>query len=141
VPANNDCSTATGVESFPFNEKGETIGATEEADETIGEDCGLIIPSSQIIWYEWVGDGSCSIVSTEGSDFDTVLGVYTGDACSNLTCVAENDDIGLVRSSEVAWQTEPGVRYKLALGAAFGFGAGFYNLSITVSSSWEFGRW
>ena len=122
------------MESLPFNEVGETIGATQEADKTIGEDCEVIIPSSQVIWYEWVGDGSCSIVSTEGSDFDTVLGVYTGDACSDLTCEVQSDDIGPTTTSEVVWQTEPGVQYKLALGGAYGFWGGAYNLSITVSS-------
>ena len=45
------------------------------------------------IWYHFRAptDGVLSL-TTSNSDFDTLLGVYTGDGVSNLTEVASNDD-------------------------------------------------
>ena len=46
------------------------------------------------IWWRWVapGDGVVQI-TTEGSDFDTVLAVYKGDDLANLVLVESNDDV------------------------------------------------
>jgi Ca2+-binding RTX toxin-like protein len=45
------------------------------------------------VWYSWTAPFSGPIISkTLGSDFDTLLGIYTGGTLSGLTEVAFNDD-------------------------------------------------
>ena len=45
------------------------------------------------VWYSWTAplEGEVEI-DTVGSDFDTLIGVYTGNAVGSLTEVASNDD-------------------------------------------------
>ena len=53
-------------------------------------------------------------IDTQGSDFDTLLAVYTGSSVDALTVVASNDDaIGL--QSEVSFTAQQGVVYHIAV--------------------------
>jgi hypothetical protein len=46
------------------------------------------------VWFTWTAPTEGSVrISTEGSSFDTLLGIYSGTAVSNLTEVASDDDI------------------------------------------------
>ena len=134
-PANNACSNATFVPSLPFLETGETSGAARDdnaADEE-SDACSAVERRSKIVWYEFEGDGSCFSVSLSGSGFDTALALYAGD-CGSLECMKGNDDFGPEDlSSRLSWETDLGVRYKLAVGGADIFDAGFYQLNVTVS--------
>ena len=63
--------------------------ATVQADEPFhaGNEGG------HSIWYGFRAPANGTLVlSTEGSDFDTLLALYTGDALTNLVEVASNDD-------------------------------------------------
>ena len=43
---------------------------------------------SGAIWWQWTAPASGTVeVNTFGSDFDTVLGVYTGSSLADLTAV------------------------------------------------------
>jgi hypothetical protein len=55
-------------------------------------------------------------VSTEGSDFDTLLAVYTGTAVGSLTTVGSNDDAdaGIV-TSRLAFSAVSGTVYRIAV--------------------------
>jgi hypothetical protein len=47
------------------------------------------------VWWTWTAPGSGpATLSTEGSDFDTLLAVYTGSSLTGLSLVASNDDSG-----------------------------------------------
>jgi len=77
----------TGTQIF------STVGSTSEAGEP--NHCGVAGGASQWFVYQAEVDGRLS-VSTEGSDFDTVLAVYTGPGDSFLTLreVACDNDSG-----------------------------------------------
>jgi hypothetical protein len=53
-------------------------------------------------------------LTTKGSDFDTVLGVYTGDSLAGLTAVASNDD-DHGRQSLVRFVAVAGTSYAIAV--------------------------
>jgi hypothetical protein len=51
------------------------------------------VEGGQSVWWQWRAPKTETVtVHTFGSDFDTLLGVYTGAAVNALTLVAENDD-------------------------------------------------
>ena len=59
-------------------------------------------------------NGSLSI-DTAGSDFDTVLGVYTGNVLNILTEVASDDDAGPGTTSAVTFDVTVGTAYRIAV--------------------------
>ena len=70
---------------------GSNVGASLEAGET------LILPGFSVgetVWYSWTApaDGAYTF-STTGSDFDSLLGVYTGNSVNALTFVGAGYDI------------------------------------------------
>ena len=80
-PNDNFCQSpcpdrAAGLKTTGFN-----VLATKEAGEP--EHAGKAGGSS--VWWSWTAPNSGSVtVSTMGSDFDTLLAVYTGTVVSNL---------------------------------------------------------
>ena len=81
------------------------------------------------VWWDWKSPGSSMfsmksktsggdvlLVDTHGSDFDTVLAVYTGSVISNLTEIAANDDAGPgTNTSEVIFAFLPDETYHIAV--------------------------
>jgi len=76
-------------------------------------------------------------IDTFGSDFDTVLVVWTGDELSNLTSIAENDQFNGDQSA-VYFHAMAGVTYRIAI---YGWGndgdydQGNISLNIAIDSS------
>ncbi len=78
------------------------------------------------VWWDWseatsalaseAAVGDILLVDTHGSDFDTVLAVYTGPTVSNLTIIATNDNSGTgIETSEVYFQFNPGETYHITV--------------------------
>ena len=71
------------------------------------------------IWYRWSPTTTGRVtISTVGSNFDTVLGVYGGGSVSSLTRVASNDDINVnanVLTSRVVFTARAGATYRIAI--------------------------
>ncbi|HKX82763.1 MAG TPA: VCBS repeat-containing protein [Pyrinomonadaceae bacterium] len=91
-----------------------TVGATAEAGEPTHNGNG----GAASVWYRFTTSVPRSItVSTVGSNFDTVLAVYTGTSVGALTEVVSNDDFGPsgTRSSRVTFMASAGVVYRVAL--------------------------
>lgn len=97
--------------------------ATTEPDEPAHADNGGPYHS---VWWDWSESTDNLLfeksvlsflrVDTHGSDFDTVLAVYTGPTVSNLTVVATNDNAGAgVETSEVSFQFNSGITYHIAV--------------------------
>jgi hypothetical protein len=96
--------------------------------------CSLVDRGTRGVWYavQAAVATSCIAVSTAGSDFDTIVAVYNG-TCSNLTCVAENDDTSLlVRASQVSFTAERGVLYHVFVGGADDDDEGDFIISLAV---------
>lgn len=91
------------------------------------------------MWYTFTSSshGHCTTASTERSDFDfdTVLAVYEGSDCDNLTCVAENDDrISCEESckgSGITWVPSAETTYKVLV-AGKSEETGRFGLDISV---------
>jgi len=78
---NNNTVTLTGTSVGASKETGEPNHASGEA-------------GGASVWWKWTANTNGTlIVSTNGSNFDTLLGAYTGSAVATLTQVASNDDI------------------------------------------------
>jgi hypothetical protein len=101
--------------SFP-GEGGRLNNTNVGASKEVGEPNHARNRGGRSIWYMWIpsksGTGS---VSTLGSDFDTVLAVYTGESVSSLVLVAENDDAPGVRTSLVTFPIVAGSPYYIAV--------------------------
>jgi len=102
---------------------GSNIDATIESGEPAHAGNGGPYHS---VWWDWSEptaaseaefvDGDTLLVDTHGSDFDTVLAIYTGSAVNNLTQIAANDNAGTgIETSEVTFQFNPGVTYHIAV--------------------------
>jgi len=68
------------------------------------------------VWFSWRAPAS-GIVSftTAGSDFDTLLAVYTGLDFNNLAPVASDDDSGGFLTSKVVFNTVVGTEYEITV--------------------------
>ena len=92
VPDNDSFAQRTKISGqLPLILDGTNIGATREADEQgfsqIGE------PSLNSVWWSWTSTVNGVVaVSTSGSDFDTMIGVYRGNSIDALIPMVENDD-------------------------------------------------
>ncbi|MFM7819584.1 MAG: fibronectin type III domain-containing protein, partial [Actinomycetota bacterium] len=87
--ANDPFSGATTISSST----GYLTSSTQTATREIGEpNHGGYRPSASL-WYKWVAtEAGTLVLTTYGSDFDTILGVYTGASVNALTALAVNDD-------------------------------------------------
>ncbi len=87
------------------------------------------------IWWSWQApaDGTATI-STAGSTFDTLLGVYTGSSVSELTTIASDDDdpdTGAL-TSKVTFTAAAGQIYQIAVDG-FDGDYGFVMLSVVLA--------
>src|SRR4030095_9181444 len=68
------------------------------------------------IWFSWQAPTHGTMTfSTLDSDFDTLLGVYTGNSVSALSFVAGNDDALGTFQSSVRFAAAAGTTYKIAV--------------------------
>ena len=70
------------------------------------------------VWWSWTAPASETVeISTIGSDIDTVLAIYTGDAVDDLTLIAVNHDIAYPDwlASRIAFNAVAGTTYRIAV--------------------------
>lgn len=114
-PANDGFSAA---QLLPGN-TGSTNGTTLRATKQPGEPDHAGTAGGRSIWYRWVAsaDGLVSF-DTKGSDYDSVLAVYTGATVSSLALLGDNDDVDRsTRQSRVTVRTTAGTEYRAAVEA------------------------
>ncbi|MDJ0662712.1 MAG: Calx-beta domain-containing protein, partial [Crocosphaera sp.] len=114
-PINDNFANRSQLTGDNVTVTGTNIGATGETGEPNHADVSTPINS---VWWRWTAtaDGDVTL-STDGSDFDTTLGVYTGNSVSNLTTIVSNDDVkpGEIRSSIVTFSVVSGTTYQIAV--------------------------
>jgi hypothetical protein len=127
TPSNDLIETPYEIRSLPYTSTQDTRGATRSSTDP---DCNgtAIAIDGRSVWYEFhPTDTSDVAISTEGSNYDTVLSVYhvdgDGRTGMSLTQVACDDDSGIGLSSYLVYGVTGGETY-LILVAAFGSGAG-----------------
>jgi hypothetical protein len=112
-PPTNDafasCRVLSGISgSVP----GYNIGATKQTGEP--DHNGSY--SWRSVWYCWTAPTNWPVVfDTVGSDFDTLLGIYTGTAVGSLTRIASDNDSGGNRTSRAAFDAVKGTTYRVAV--------------------------
>lgn len=90
---------------------------TTEAGKETGEPDHAHLPGGASVWWTWTAPANGKVViSTKGSTFDTLLGVYTGLDLSSLSPVAGNDDDPHGdHTSRVQFQATKGTTYQIAV--------------------------
>lgn len=88
-PANDDFGDASVLSGTDGTAAGDNGLATKQQ----GEPQHAGNAGGHSLWWAWraPADGAL-LLSTEGSTFDTLLGLYTGDLVGSLTTVTSNDD-------------------------------------------------
>jgi len=108
-PANDNCASPTAIGAVPFAEELDTLGATTEVSDPVNSCSGST--GNRSVWYSVTPTFSGKLgVSTQGSDYDTVVSVYTG-TCGALTEVACDNDSGYQNTSIVNFDVTSGTTY------------------------------
>jgi len=97
-------ATVTGSNPLATMEWGEPLHAGQSGGKSV--------------WWSWTSFVSGpATFTTAGSDFNTLLAVYTGTDLSNLTAVASNDDApgGGTTTSQVDFLATAGTTYQIAV--------------------------
>jgi CSLREA domain-containing protein len=133
-PPNDNFANAQTITGCSGSVSGSTFGATAEAGEPSHDppDSTSLSPS-HTIWYQWQAPSTGSTtITTSGSDFDTILAVYTGNSVPSLTQVVFNDDVqdGVIRTSSVTFPATIGTTYSIAVDG-WGGDAGTVKLNWT----------
>jgi hypothetical protein len=135
-PPNDKFAGAQVISGCTGVTTGTNVGATRETSEpNHSPDAG---GGSRSVWYIWQAPGSGSVtVTTIGSGFDTVLGVYTGTSVGSLTLLGNSDDFNDQRSSSVTFNATAGNIYRFAVDGYNNGGAGgdFGSLKLNWSST------
>jgi len=116
-PLNNAFNSCTSISGMAGTITGYNIGATKELNEP--DHNGNY--GGHSVWYCWSPTNSGPyIFDTIGSDFDTTLGVYTGNAVDALTVIASDNDSGSNFTSRVLFDAVAGTTYHIAVDGVSG---------------------
>ena len=126
-PGNDNFTNRIQIVGLNNMTSGSNEGATIEAEEPFISRRHWL----RSIWWTWAApaDGLVT-VSTAGSSFDTVLGVYTGDSLTSLTTVATDDESGGGSASLVTFAAVSRQTYQIAVG---GYDGDSGNIALNVS--------
>jgi hypothetical protein len=113
APANDNFSSRIAIVGATRTVTGSNVGATKEA----GEPNHAGNAGGASVWWTWTAPSSGTYtVSTRGSSFDTLLGVYTGSSVGSLVIVASNDDgPNMGTASLVSFFATGGTAYQIAV--------------------------
>jgi hypothetical protein len=128
-PANDRFVNRMTLTGTTASTTGSNVGASKESAEPAhaGNSGG------KSVWWTWTAPVSGAVtISTMGSAFDTLLGVYTGTTVSTLGVVAANDNQGFFLFSTVSFTATAGTAYQIAVDG-FGSASGAIQLSIKRS--------
>ena len=111
-PANDAFADATPITSSAGQVNGSNVDATKQSGEPnhAGDTGGTSV------WWKWVATSTGVItVDTIGSNFDTLLAVYTGGSVGTLTAVAADDESGGDNTSALSFAAVSGTTYWIAV--------------------------
>ncbi len=126
-PSNDNFSNASTLSGGSGARTGITTTATAETGEPYHH--GSL---GRSVWWKYTAPTSGLLyLNTVGSNFDTVLAVYTGASVGSLVGVASNDDYGGARTSRVSVSVRAGQTYRIAVD-------GYGGQSGSVGLAWQF---
>ena len=105
----------------------KTTFATAES----GEPFHAGFAPSHSVWFNYTAPASGQIdFNTAGSNFDTLLAVYSGSSLNALTAVASNDDTKTSQTSAVSFAAVAGQTYRIAVD-------GYSNAVGNLTLNWD----
>ena len=119
-----ECPVDDGSEDEEEDNGPREPGEGEEPEEEEPEvDCRRVEPlhhglplSDHSLWWTWTApEDSKVLLSTIGSDYDTVLAVYTGNELTELERVASIDDVDAEPQAYLFFEAVRGVTYRIAV--------------------------
>lgn len=130
TPVNDNFAAARALGSNSGQLTADNANATKEQ----GEPNHAGNPGGKSVWWSWTPSASgLASFDTHGSDFDTLLAVYTGTAVSALTQVTANDNDGPTgNTSGLTFMAQTGTTYMIAVDGSNGtFGSINLDWSLT----------
>jgi len=127
-PSNDNFTSASVVSGTTWKASGSNFNATRETDEpNHGGTSGYAS-----VWFQWTPTTSGSYtLTTSGSGFDTLLGVYTGTEINALTLVGTNNNSAAgVTWSKIRFAATAGTAYSIAVDGA-NRSSGRYSLTLS----------
>jgi hypothetical protein len=126
-PSNDKCSSSERLASSDMSVSGNTESALPFDSSLELTQCRLPgFTGMRVLWYEYIGDGSCVTVSLSGSGYP-ILDLYetNNGNCNDMQC------IGRTRAyRSLTWQASNQTVYKIVVGAD---PSGNVDLAITSS--------
>jgi hypothetical protein len=111
-PVNDNFSDVLVLSGTSGNVSGKNLNATKES----GEPRHANNDGGASVWYRWQATtNGTAIFNTVGSDFDTLLAVYTGESVGSLTTIARNNDFNGQPQSRVSFAATQGTTYYIAV--------------------------
>jgi hypothetical protein len=128
-PSNDNFTSASAVSGTTWKVSGSNFNATRETDEP---NHGGTTSGYASVWFQWTPTTSGSYtLTTSGSGFDTLLGVYTGTEINALTLVgANNNSAAGVTWSKIRFSATAGTAYSIAVDGA-NRSSGRYSLTLS----------
>ena len=128
APSNDRFSNRTVIQATPFDDSASTLEATIEQGEPTPSCAG---ERTNSVWYEYTPTAAGSLqADTLGSDYDTVVAIWTGPSLGSLNEVTCQDDVASSFQSVAVFDAIPGTTYFIQVS---GFAAGG-NLSFRLGT-------
>ncbi|MBI3160497.1 MAG: peptidoglycan DD-metalloendopeptidase family protein, partial [Chloroflexi bacterium] len=120
VPSNDDIGGAKLISTTPYSDQLDVSLATVAGDDPDLPGC-YRTKGYHSVWYKFTPPGSGTVnINTLGSDYDTVLSIWTG-ARGGLSMVACNDDSAGTFQSQLTAGLTGGVQYYILVGEYSGY--------------------
>lgn len=136
VPTNDNFANAATLSVS--GDSGQVVGVNIAATAEVGEPDHADETPTHSVWWKWTATVDRPVtLTTFGSNFDTVLSVYTGTQVNGLTSVAANDDeeTAVIRTSKLTLAPTIGTTYYIAVDGWNGsYGQVTLNLTLGTSS-------
>ncbi|MCX6873973.1 MAG: S8 family serine peptidase [Verrucomicrobia bacterium] len=112
APANDAFASAQVI----AGNSGSVSGRNTDASKEVNEPNHAGNPGGRSVWYAWTAPANgLWTFDTQGSNFDTVLGIYTGNPVGALALVASNDDSSPGTISRATFTAVAGTIYRIAV--------------------------
>ena len=128
APPNDPFTSAQAITRMPMSFRTYNACASKQRGEP--NHAGNV--GGHSLWYHLTASSNGLVqVTTEGSDFDTLLAVYTGTVLNGLTLIANNDDVDAnTRFSRLSFNAVAGTDYKIAVD---GFNGAFGLVVLSIN--------
>jgi hypothetical protein len=133
APANDNFASAQVITGASGNVTGRNTVAGKEG----GEPDHAAHPGGVSVWYQWTAPTSGNFTfNTFSSDFNTLLGIYSGSELTTLSPVSANDDAGASAQSRLTLNAAAGTVYYIAIDGSPGVPGSVTAFSGNVVLSW-----